>query len=83
MNPTREPDREKILYALKKADIEYRIITGGCFPRHDVIKYFNHEIASIDNANIIHEYGLFFGNYPMDLTNKLYQAYDVMDASFK
>ena len=83
LNPTREPDREKILYALKKAGVEYRIITGGCFPRHDVIKYFNHEIASIDNANIIHEYGLFFGNYPMDLSNKLYQAYDVMDASFK
>jgi CDP-4-dehydro-6-deoxyglucose reductase, E1 len=83
LNPTQKPAREKILNALKKASVEYRIITGGCFPRHDVIKYFDHEIASIDNANIIHDYGLFLGNYPMDLTNELYQAYDIMDASFK
>ena len=83
LNPVHKPARTKILQALKKADIEYRIITGGCFPRHDVIKYFDHEIESIDNANIIHDYGLFLGNYAIDLTDNLYQAYDIMDASFR
>ena len=28
---------------MKDADIGYRIITGGCFLRHDVIKYFDYD----------------------------------------
>ena len=83
LNPAQKPARKKILGALKKANVEYRIITGGCFPRHDVIKYFDYDAANIDNANIIHEYGLFFGNYPIDLTNELNKAYNIMDATFK
>ena len=83
LNPIHKPARKKILGALKKANVEYRIITGGCFPRHDVIKYFDYDVANIHNANIIHEYGLFFGNHPIDLTNELNQAYDIMDATFK
>ena len=83
LNPKLKPNRKKILQALKKAGVEYRIITGGCFPRHDVIKYFNYEIVGIDNANIVHDYGLFFGNYPVDLTNELNQAYEIMDKTFK
>ena len=83
LNPAQKPARKEILKALKKADVEYRIITGGCFPRHDVIKYFDCEITNIDNANIIHDYGLFFGNYPIDLTNELNQAYKLMDITFK
>lgn len=83
LNPELNPNRKKILQALKKAGVEYRIITGGCFPRHDVIKYFDYEIMSIENANIVHDYGLFFGNYPVDLTNELSQAYEIMDNAFK
>ena len=83
LNPELNPKRKKILQALKKADVEYRIITGGCFPRHDVIKYFDYEIMSIENANIVHDYGLFFGNYPVDLTNELSQAYEIIDKAFK
>ncbi len=82
LNPAHKPARKKMLEALKKANIEYRIITGGCFPRHDVIKYFDFEITNIDNANIIHEYGLFFGNHPINLTDELNQAYEILDATF-
>ena len=82
LNPAHKPARKKMLEALKKANIEYRIITGGCFPRHDVIKYFDFEITNIDNANIIHEYGLFFGNHPINLTDELNQAYEFLDATF-
>ena len=83
LNPAQKPARNKILGALKEANVEYRIITGGCFPRHDVINYFDYDVANIDNANIIHEYGLFFGNHPIDLTNELNQAYGIMDSTFK
>ena len=45
LNPKMRIDRAKVMAALKKADIGYRIITGGCFLRHDVIKYFGVEVA--------------------------------------
>jgi CDP-6-deoxy-D-xylo-4-hexulose-3-dehydrase len=83
LNPVQKPARKRILKALKKADIEYRIITGGCFPRHEVIKYFDYEIANINNANIVHDYGLFFGNYPIDLSNELKKTYELMNIAFK
>ena len=43
LNPKFDIDRKRVMQALKDADIGYRIITGGCFLRHDVIKYFDHD----------------------------------------
>jgi CDP-4-dehydro-6-deoxyglucose reductase, E1 len=83
LNPERNPDRKKILGALTEADIGYRIVTGGCFPRHDVIKHFDYEIVgNIDNANMVHDYGLFLGNHPFDLTDEIIEAFNIMDAAF-
>ena len=83
LNPERNPDRKKILGALTEADIGYRIVTGGCFPRHDVIKHFDYEIVgNIDNANIVHDYGLFLGNHPFDLNDEITEAFNIMDAAF-
>ena len=62
--------------------MEYRIVTGGCFPRHDVIKYFDYTAENIDNANIVHDFGLFFGNYPIDLTKELNDVYEIMNSTF-
>ena len=83
LNPKQNPNRKQILGALKKANIEYRIITGGCFPCHDVIRYFDYEIENINNANTIHQYGFFLGNYPTDLTKEIKQTYNIMDLAFK
>lgn len=33
------------VFAALTSDIGYRIITGGCFLRHDVIKYYDHDIV--------------------------------------
>ncbi len=56
------------MQALKEADIGYRIITGGCFLRHDVIKYFDYDVVGeIVNANLAHDRGFFVGNHPYDL----------------
>ncbi|SVB74998.1 uncharacterized protein METZ01_LOCUS227852, partial [marine metagenome] len=58
INPKVPINRSKVIRALRDADIEFRIITGGCFLRHDVIRYFDYEIVGeIINANIIHDRG--------------------------
>ena len=67
LNPDLNQDRRKIMSALKEAGIEYRIITGGNFLRHDVIQYFNYDcVGKITHANIAHDRGFFVGNFPFD-----------------
>ncbi len=80
LKPERNIDRKRVFAALKKADIGYRIITGGCFLRHDVIKYYDYEIVGgIKNANIAHDYGFFVGNAPTDLTPQIDTLREVLD----
>src|SRR5882762_10506152 len=80
LNPALEVDRKKVMSALKKADIGYRIITGGCFLRHDVIKYFDYDcVGEIKNANIAHDRGFFVGNHPSDLRPQIARLRDVLD----
>ncbi len=81
LNPALNPNREKVFAALKEADIGYRIITGGCFLRHDVLEYYDYEIVGeIKNAYIAHDYGFFVGNHPHDLTPQLHRLHEVLNA---
>ena len=80
LNPGLDIDRRDVMRALKDADIGYRIITGGCFLRHDVIKYFDHDtVGEIVNANIAHDRGFFVGNHPCDLTPQIERFHQVLD----
>ncbi len=81
LNPERGVDRERVFRALKDADIGYRIITGGNFLRHDVIKYYAYEIVggATPNADIAHDYGFFVGNHPHDLTPQITRLREVLD----
>lgn len=65
-------DRSQLMDALRKAGIEFRMITGGCFPKHQAIKFFDYEIVGgIRNATLVHDHGFFVGNHPHDLTREL------------
>jgi CDP-6-deoxy-D-xylo-4-hexulose-3-dehydrase len=64
-------NRESVLSKLREAGIEFRIITGGCFLRHDVIKYIDHHVTKSTNADFAHFNGFFVGNYPLDIKDKL------------
>ena len=80
LNPDRKIDRGKVMAALKKADIGYRIITGGNFLRHDVIQYFDYDrVGEIRNADIAHDRGFFVGNHPQDLTPQIERLREVLD----
>lgn len=68
INPDAGIDRADVVDRLKAASIEFRIITGGCFLRHDVIRYFDYDVVgTIHNANIVHDQGFFVGNHPRDI----------------
>ena len=71
VNPKSGISRNKVLQKLKKANIEYRIITGGCMLRHDVVKYFDYTYTKSTNADIAHYNGFFVGNYPFDIKDKI------------
>ena len=82
LNPRLDLDRRMVMAALKKADIGYRIITGGNFLRHDVIRYFDYDCAgAIVNADIAHDRGFFVGNHPHDLAPQIRRFREVVDAA--
>lgn len=80
LNPAMNIDRGRVFQALEKADIGYRIITGGCILRHDVMTYFDYEtVGEIANANIAHDNGFFCGNHPYDLEPQIRKLHAVLD----
>ena len=80
LNPEKRFDRIQAMAALKDADIGFRMITGGCFPRHDVIKHFDYElVGEMTNGIIAHDNGIFVGNHPFDLSPQIKRFHQVMD----
>jgi CDP-4-dehydro-6-deoxyglucose reductase, E1 len=82
LNPEADLSRPKIMQALKKADIGFRIITGGCITRHDVIKHYDYDcVDALPNANLVHDAGFFVGNHPFDLTPQITRLHEVLDSA--
>lgn len=79
LKPKYKKLKNKIFNLLKKYSIEFRIITGGSFLRHEVRKYFNYSVfKNINNANYAHDYGFFVGNYPKDLKKEIKYLHSVL-----
>ncbi|MGL4772228.1 MAG: DegT/DnrJ/EryC1/StrS family aminotransferase [Clostridium sp.] len=71
--------RNDLVTLLRANKVECRPIVAGNFTRNEVIKYFNYEIfGSLDNANLIHENGLFIGNHHFDIEDKLFKIYKLI-----
>jgi len=71
--------REQVFVALKEADIGFRMITGGNFLRHDVIKHYKwSSVGNMVNADYAHDHGFFIGNHPFDLTEQLTKLQSVL-----
>jgi len=79
LHPDLKISRDHINQGLRNANIEFRIITGGNFLRHDVIKYFDYDcVGDIKNANIAHDRGFFVGNFPRDITKEIEYLHGVL-----
>ena len=73
-------DRSRVLQALREAGVGFRMITGGCFPRHEAIRFFDYDtVGPLPNANMAHDHGFFVGNHPRDLTAEITRLYEVVD----
>ena len=79
LHPDLKVPRDHINQGLRDADIEFRIITGGNFLRHDVIKYFDYDcVGKVKNADIAHDRGFFVGNFPRDITQEIEYLHEVL-----
>ncbi len=80
LNPDHGADRRRVTAALAEAGIDFRIITGGCILRHDVIRHYDYEtVGDITNADTAHDRGFFVGNHPFDLEPQIRRLRDVLD----
>ncbi|MBF0529699.1 MAG: DegT/DnrJ/EryC1/StrS family aminotransferase [Deltaproteobacteria bacterium] len=78
VNPETGIERRMVLEKLKKAEIEYRIITGGNILRHDVSKYFDYTVTCSKNADTAHYNGFFVGNHPYDIRKEIDYLHDTL-----
>ena len=73
-------ERSDVFEPLKDAGIGFRMITGGCFPRHDAIRFFDYDcVGDLANANMVHDCGFFVGNHPFDLRPQIERLHDVLN----
>jgi len=80
LNPEAGIDRQKVFDELRKEDIGFRIITGGCILRHEVVKYYDFDIhEEITNGYIAHDQGFFVGNHPTPIEPQLMRLYEVLN----
>jgi CDP-6-deoxy-D-xylo-4-hexulose-3-dehydrase len=80
LNPALGLDRARVMSAMREAGIGFRMITGGCFLRHEAAKFFDYEIVGdLANADIAHDHGFFVGNHPRDLTAELTRLREVLN----
>jgi CDP-6-deoxy-D-xylo-4-hexulose-3-dehydrase len=67
----KDGERGKYLEAMRKAGVEYRMITGGNIARHPVAKIYGIDQAHLPNADIAHNCGWFVGNHPYPLDGQI------------
>ena len=80
LNPALPIDRAHVMRSMRDAGIGFRMITGGCFPRHEAIRFFDYDtVGPLTNANLAHDRGFFVGNHPRDLTAEITRFRDVLD----
>ena len=80
LNPALALDRGRVMQELRAAGIGFRMITGGCFPRHEAIRFFDYDtVGPLTHANLAHDHGFFVGNHPCDLTAEITRFREVLD----
>ena len=82
LNPQAGLERDRIFGALETAGIGFRMVTGGCITRHDVIRHYDYvSVGALPNANLVHDQGFFVGNHPFNLAPQIERLYEVLNAA--
>ena len=65
-------DRQELVSLLQVSGVEVRPIVAGNFLRNPVVKMMDHDsYGSLENADHIHDHGLFFGNHHYDIKKEI------------
>lgn len=74
--------RKKIIEAFEKNNVEVRPIAAGNFTKNPVIKFYDYFIGKdgLDNADKIHDLGLFIGNHHIPFDNMLGHLDNVLES---
>ena len=71
--------KEKIFRKLKKNNIEFRLIIGGCFTEQKYHKFFNYKVFNkLTNAKKIHYDGFYVGNASKDLSQNIKKLHKIL-----
>ncbi|WP_405290996.1 DegT/DnrJ/EryC1/StrS family aminotransferase [Methanobrevibacter sp.] len=71
--------RKQIINLFEKENIECRPIVAGNFTKNKVIEYFDYEIhGKLNNANKIHDCGLFIGNHHIDSKDEIKKIFNLI-----
>ena len=82
LNPELNVSRHRVFAALREADIGFRMITGGCLLRHEVMRYYDYDVVGeLTNAFTAHDHGFFVGNHPFDLEPQIRRFREVLDGA--
>ena len=74
-----ENKRDKIVKLLNSNNIEVRPTMTGNFIKNPVKKYLNYKVSGkLDNSNYVDKNGLFFGNYPKNLSYELKKVHSII-----
>jgi CDP-6-deoxy-D-xylo-4-hexulose-3-dehydrase len=80
LKPALGLSRQRVFAALREADIGFRMITGGCFLRHEVMRHYDYSVVEpMANAFLAHDHGFFVGNHPFDLAPQIRRFREVLD----
>jgi CDP-6-deoxy-D-xylo-4-hexulose-3-dehydrase len=84
LDPSRPNRRDRVFDALREAEIGFRMITGGCFLKHDAIRHFDYDVVDggVPNADRAHDFGFFVGNHPQDLGDRIDRFYEVLSSAY-
>ena len=72
--------KHNLFKKLKRAKIDFRLVTGGCFTKHRYQKYFKYKIyKNLKNSNYLHDNGFFVGNASKDLSSGIKSLAKILD----
>jgi len=79
VKPSSELKRKDVVKKLQENNIDCRPIVTGNFTRNEVMRFFDYEIhGELNNADYLHENGLFVGNSHVDLEQEIRFLHDVL-----
>lgn len=79
LNQEAGTSRKQLVNAFGQAGVECRPVIAGNFLKQSVVDYFDYSVhQTLENADIVHNHGLFIGNHHVDMRAKIDKVYAIV-----